>query len=389
MINSQSPVTAPLPLCVLAEEGFGAPYSPSWSFSSPNVVVDPQAGRVGRLGLDLHAIAASSIDKYCLLHFLLARSNSHRVIFEVLRKALEELEPLQSLSRMFTMINTPVAQLALETDVAAMLAANETSSTYALTTPTETSSVPAVQQARGALLSVTQASSVTASSTSGGALSETFLEPGDVSIGAQRRTALSREMLDNVFKPAVAKLPSSCDARNTARRYLIAAMTEFLHSQLHAGRPLDPELGMLLVSLLSQQGSFFQVHQLVQYHVLGDSLALVESLLEIEQCYPPATELAMDMMWRLGARTHGALVDRLLHKGDVLVACRAIRHLGLFGYPPAPILEAASKKDDPTVFSTAYAFLSLRNRSYRGSTAFLPEENCDGFTARYEELMRL
>lgn len=40
--------------------------------------------------LDLRAIAASSIDKCCLLHFLLARVNGREVILEVMRTALDD-----------------------------------------------------------------------------------------------------------------------------------------------------------------------------------------------------------------------------------------------------------------------------------------------------------
>jgi hypothetical protein len=54
-INSQFAITAPLPLALVAADGFSSLYSPHWSMSSPDYVVDPQAGRVGQLALSLEA----------------------------------------------------------------------------------------------------------------------------------------------------------------------------------------------------------------------------------------------------------------------------------------------------------------------------------------------
>ncbi|EOD15985.1 hypothetical protein EMIHUDRAFT_451592 [Emiliania huxleyi CCMP1516] len=97
-INRSCPISAPLPLTTLPADGFSPVYSPHWLIAPPDKVVDPLAGRAGRLRLNLRAIAASSIDKVCLLEFLLLRSNL--VLLEVLADALSELEPLPTLSRM-------------------------------------------------------------------------------------------------------------------------------------------------------------------------------------------------------------------------------------------------------------------------------------------------
>ena len=73
-INRSCPISAPLPLTTLPADGFSPVYSPHWLIAPPDKVVDPLAGRAGRLRLNLRAIAASSIDKVCLLEFLLLRS---------------------------------------------------------------------------------------------------------------------------------------------------------------------------------------------------------------------------------------------------------------------------------------------------------------------------
>jgi len=112
-INRFCPISAPLPLATLPADGFSPAYSPHWLIAPPDKVVDPLAGRAGRLRLNLRAIAASSIDKVCLLEFLLLRSRSHLVLLEVLADALSELEPLPTLSRMFALLQQPAAQAAL------------------------------------------------------------------------------------------------------------------------------------------------------------------------------------------------------------------------------------------------------------------------------------
>lgn len=78
-INQQFPITAPLPLATVSTDNFSSLYSPHWSFAPPDLVVDPQAGRVGQLHIDLYTIVSSSIDKACLLQFLLARTHCAEV----------------------------------------------------------------------------------------------------------------------------------------------------------------------------------------------------------------------------------------------------------------------------------------------------------------------
>ena len=60
--------------------------------------------------MHLEGIAHSSIDKCCLLQFLLARANSQGVILQVLRRALQEHDPLPSVGRMFDILHSALAR---------------------------------------------------------------------------------------------------------------------------------------------------------------------------------------------------------------------------------------------------------------------------------------
>ncbi|KAL3913492.1 MAG: hypothetical protein SGPRY_007960, partial [Prymnesium sp.] len=119
-INSQFPVTAPLPLAVLPADGWGPLYSNHWQLFSPDLIVDPQAGRVGRISIDLRAVAASSVDVGCLLHFLISRSAAQPVILEVFTRAIAEKMPLSTLSKLFSLLHTSIAtDVAVHTAVSA------------------------------------------------------------------------------------------------------------------------------------------------------------------------------------------------------------------------------------------------------------------------------
>ena len=128
-INTQFPISAPLPLATLPLSRWPAVYTPHWVLAAPDVVIDPQMGVVGILKPDLAAVAHSSIDKECLLQaraqrgatrrnsaqfsdalpstllqFLLARSNAHDVVLDVLARAVRDAEPLPVIARCFDLV---------------------------------------------------------------------------------------------------------------------------------------------------------------------------------------------------------------------------------------------------------------------------------------------
>ena len=52
---------------------------------------------------------------------------------------------------------------------------------------------------------------------------------------------------------------------------MIAVLTEYLHSQQQHALTLDVTAGMLLLTLLEEQRSFYQLHQLVQSADLSEA----------------------------------------------------------------------------------------------------------------------
>jgi hypothetical protein len=66
---------------------------------------------------------------------------------------------------------------------------------------------------------------------------------------------------------------------------------------------------------LVRKKRFYQLHQLLQYHVVSDSVHVACQLLSLEGTYPPAYQLALDMLKRL--QTHEQILEVLLTKHQV------------------------------------------------------------------------
>ena len=467
-INTQFPISAPLPLATLPLSRWPAVYTPHWVLAAPDVVIDPQMGVVGILKPDLAAVAHSSIDKECLLQFLLARSNAHDVVLDVLARAVRDAEPLPVIARCFDLVcaaaaNAVLRRRALLEGPSAQLSelaiasprgfdlqlpgsvgsvasppptARSFSAIIASASPSPrasddigtaddaaadadaTAAVPATRRvvsepAPSTAAEVPEALPTADDDAAAGAAADgeprrveahlvsdapaaaatppASTTPAPGGGGEAEGGAPSADHVYNrVFVPLVSELPSPPDARCARRRRLIASLCEWLHAQQQHMLPPDDASGALLLALLAEQKSYFQLHQFVQYHVVADSALLAAQLLELEEKYPPAAELALDMLRRLGAASNETVMAHLLAKGDLLGACRFIRHQRLLAYPARTLLAAAAARDDdPSLFAAVYSFFQQRNEVWRGSAAFLPEEGCDEYVGMWEERARV
>ena len=515
-INQQYPITAPLPLGTVASDQFSPLYSPHWTFAAPDLVVDPQAGRVGQLRIDLHTIVRSSIDKACLLQFLLARTHCADVILDVFGKSINEQEELPTLARMFDLVHAAYArQLLIRHAVVSAPALGGASPAFkGGDRPSTTSSVgssasmggtsfsssvaqlssPAQQQPSSPSTpsaSAADATSPTATITdwmTATSLSDPFVPNmvGDraqaigagggsdanavagsgasangsaaaASVASAFGTTLrapppgapasfaplappfdnqpplypnadkpdplaptlpegppdSTAFFERVFTPMVKGQSTPPNARCPRRQYAIAVITEFLLSQQQHSLPTNADIGTLALVLLGEQGSFYQMHQLVQFMLVPDSIELAMRLLSFEPKYPPAAELAIDMLKRLGPGAVETLMECLMRRGLLLAACRLLRSQRMVLYPARRLLQAAFESGDATLFAAVYTHFEQRNevwrgskpfqvlcaackcsprlpllspQVWRGSKAFAPEEGCAEFVAKFEEL---
>ena len=487
---------------------------------APDLVVDPQAGRVGQLRIDLHTIVRSSIDKACLLQFLLARTHCADVILDVFSKSIAEQEELPTLARMFDLVHAAYARQLLirHAVVSAPALGSASPASKGADRPSTTNSVgssasmggtsfsssvaqlssPAQQQPSspstpsasaadatsptatitdwvaatslsdsmdGDRAQATGAAAAAGSSAAGGgsdasavagsgagangsaaaaSVASAFGATLRVPPGAPASFAPLAPPFDNqpplypnaatpdplaptlpegppdstafferVFTPMVKGQSTPPNARCPRRQYAIAVLTEFLLSQQQHSLPTNAGIGTLALMLLGEQGSFYQMHQLVQFMLVPDSIELAMRLLSFEPKYPPAAELAIDMLQRLGPGAVETLMECLMRRGLLLAACRLLRSQRMVLYPARRLLQAAFESGDATLFAAVYTHFEQRNevwrgskafqvlcaacrcsprrpllspQVWRGSKAFAPEEGCAEYVAKFEEM---
>lgn len=167
-------------------------------------------------------------------------------------------------------------------------------------------------------------------------------------------------------------------------RFLVAAIVEYIRSLHKLQIPVEHFLFELLMNILIENKSFYQLHQFLQYHVITDSKPLACLLLSRELVYPPATQLAMDMFKRLST-ADSEIIDILLSRGELLTALRYVKATGKVDTVSArQFLEAAANEDDKMLFYTVYKFFEERNIRLRRKPNFPADEHCQP----YEELFR-
>ena len=107
--------------------------------------------------------------------------------------------------------------------------------------------------------------------------------------------------------------------------YLIAVVTEYFRSLSACGQMAEPELVDFLLRLIvgAEPPRYHVFHQLLQYHVIQDSMQVATRLLELESQYPPALQLALDMSHRLG-QAH-KVAEVLLARGKLMQAMRYLK----------------------------------------------------------------
>lgn len=152
----------------------------------------------------------------------------------------------------------------------------------------------------------------------------------------------------------------------------IAIVFEYVHSLSAQRITVQYFIYEFLLNHLIQAGSFYQMHQFLQYHVFSDSKHLACLLLSLLQHgqYPYALQLGLDMLKRLQTADE-EIVEVLLSQSQVVRALQYIeRHLDINSISARKFLEAAHATQDVRTFHQVYKQLQLRNLRLRGSYEF-------------------
>jgi len=142
----------------------------------------------------------------------------------------------------------------------------------------------------------------------------------------------------------------------------------------------------MFINLAVKTQQFYQMHQYIQYGVITDSKHLACIILSLENVYPPARQIALDMMSRLGDAAE-ELIEICLAEGKVVQAINLARETGLADTISARKYLEASKNLDPLTYFNVFSFFEERNMRLRGSVTFAQEENCQDFVHLYKTML--
>jgi len=167
---------------------------------------------------------------------------------------------------------------------------------------------------------------------------------------------------------------------------LQAALLELLLALSRHQVPPRQFLQELLLQLSVRAGRFYQLHQLLQYGVIGDSKQVACLLLSLEAAYPPARQLALDMMARLASATE-EMIEIFLSEGKLIPALQLVKARGLVDSVSArKFLDAAERAGGRMDFFNVFNFFEERNLRLRGSGRFTRGEQCDGYVAKFRAM---
>ncbi|XP_070554842.1 regulator of MON1-CCZ1 complex-like isoform X7 [Ptychodera flava] len=184
------------------------------------------------------------------------------------------------------------------------------------------------------------------------------------------------------LEPMITMIPD----KDVKHKFIVAVLMEYIRSLNQYQIPVQHYLYELVINTLVQNNFFYQLHQFLQYHVLSDSKPLACLMLSLESVYPPAHQLALDMLKRLSTANE-EIIEVLLSKHQVLTALRFIRSIGQVDTVSArKFLEAAVTTEDKMLFYTVFKFFEERNLRLRGHPRFVSGEHCEQYARHFEDL---
>lgn len=309
-------------------------YSPNWVVFQPNIIIDAKLGCLWKLNVKLSYMINMIEDKGKLIDFLLLRSGSKPVIVSVCNEVLTpgRQTSLGNVALIFDKINAVYAE-------------------YLELNSTGTASVQ-----------------------------DTTKENELTGHWFQKQSVLDQhDMYAAVFASFV-------DQEKVSHKFVVAVLIEYLRSLSHHKIPVEYYLNEFIINLLVKKNLFYQLHQFIQYHVLSDSKSLACLLLSLEQVYPPAYDLALDMMKRLGTAQE-EIIETLLLKGVIVSALKQLQNFDMIdSAAPRRFLAAAMKTGDDMLFYTVFTFFQQRNIKLRKSPKFVRGEQCEIYQKHFENV---
>lgn len=140
-------------------------------------------------------------------------------------------------------------------------------------------------------------------------------------------------------------------------KYFISVLADYVRSLNYFKLNVEHYIHKLFIEHLISSRRYYQLHQLLQYHVIGDNVHVACQLLAMEKYYPPAYQLALDMLKRLSTQkgVNDQIVEIFLSRGLLVQALRFLRNNPSTSAMPERFLELALDRDEH-MFYTVYKF---------------------------------
>lgn len=311
-------------------------YSPNWVVFQPNIIIDVKLGCLWYIELRLEALVKLITDKVLLVEFLMQRSNAKQILIQVLQSFMTQLPvSLMEMPIIFDKLNF-VYRNYLENEIQNQMGTPLQNNVKNVTTVAENFKY------------------------------KLLLDQSDM------YSHILSKFPENTIEP----------------KMIIWVLLEYIRSLAEHGIPVQHYLHELVITTLVHRKAYYQLHQLLQYHVVADSKPLACLLLSLENLYPAAHQLALDMLKRLG-NAHEEIIEVLLSKGHILAALRYIRSVGMADQISArKFLEAAKATDDATLFHSVFKFFEQRNLRLHNTTAFTKGEHCQSYVQHFKYLFQ-
>eukprot|EP00759_Apiculatamorpha_spiralis_P032779 PhF_6_TR34162/c0_g1_i2/m.49960 len=339
------------------------------------IIIDKANGKVYSVGINLPAVSRS-LQVSTSLEFLMRRSSSVPYILGILQNmVIDPVYALTNIAAAFTMINVPyseffrrktITRMTHSPTAAAHRLHHRAISANALgikvfpppppSIPIDTVPLP---------MSVTTDHDVHATNR--------YLQIVD-----------QLEVYKSVFHPFV-------DEPRVKRSHLIAVVIEYVYSLAQQNITLHELIQRFLIDLFIDAKDvnppFHILHQLLMFRVIEDSEPVAMQLLKLETLYPPAFQLALDMLVRVKAFT--TIVHVLVSRKMIVRAMEMILHNQITNVPLGMFFESIPNDvESNSLFVAVYELAMKYNRTVRGvdDHSFLDSDKCDAVKLKYMSL---
>jgi len=381
------------------------------AFAGMSFVVDLEDGALWNVGINLENIVRVFNNKVTLILFLLRREEGKPYILRALREMILDTRPLRQVGAVFERLNAVLASHMFK-DVHSVRSSTS-SSHHSSSSASSPAIVRSAQNLRpsGFFKNKSGAKDLTASAIiespsrpDSSQQSLTKSEIVSVAPSSSPSSSLSSSLIVNPSSSAITASATSAstttpvkmdmsgvesrlnedgfvvvtqrdifeyvfstieEEKDVPSKYLIAVLTEYIRTLNYNKITVEPFLYSKLIQVLVKAGRFQHLCQFIQYHVIGDSVPVAFQLVSLEAQYPPAYQMALDMLKRLGEDT--IILEVLLAKKQLVQALRFTTSLKDKIPPDADaFLQAAIESGDRALLYNVYTYFKTKDLLPRG-----------------------